>query len=442
MVKLVPLRNVGAGFFFLPPIFAGHNTCHLCTEKREYILISTHQAPLAYGDIAHVIAPIFLPFFALLASLSTSPAPVLEWHVSHCHDDVCTVHLELFGAARGEVSKLSLVSNQANGPLKLVASNVQCDDHWSRKNTLNWMWQQAPNHIALDVDIRWDSALEGDERPNLDVVWEHVHQGERQAWTLGSVVFPALNPSKTPNPVGTRTGTAVSSTASDIQLNVSDAVPGSFVKWTEYIPEGCTCDVLESSGASLRKAENRQIFLWFEVKEGQLLAPSYRLNCAESFAGVVFDGELEFAFGTATKSLHIAEVEWVGVSPAQNENMELNQSPDATSASSLVATIQRAETPGSPDVQFSVQLLANHRDLSASEVTEALGYSDSFHIFRHEGWHKYLTDDFASYAEAREKRSNLWSTTSATDAFVAASLNGERISVQEALLMSNQSWIP
>jgi hypothetical protein len=122
--------------------------------------------------------------------------------------------------------------------------------------------------------------------------------------------------------------------------------------------------------------------------------------------------------------------------------MELNQSPDAQSARSPVATNQRAENSGSLDVQFSVQLLANHRDLNASEVTEALGYSDSFHIYRHEGWHKYLTDDFASYAEAREKRSTLWSTTSATDAFVTASLDGERITVQEALLMSNQSWIP
>ena len=409
---------------------------------REDILLPSHRPPLFRGDIAHVIAPIFLPFFALLASLSTRPAPVLEWHVSHCHEDGCTVHLELFGAARGDVSKLSLVSDQANGPLKLVASNVQCDDHWSRHNSLNWMWQQAPNHIAVDVDIQWNSSLEGDARPNLDVVWEHVHQGERQAWTLGSVVFPSSSSSQTPIPIGSRTGTAVSSTASDIQLNVSEAVPGSFVKWTEYIPEGCTCDVLESSGASLRKAENRQIFLWFEVKEGQLLAPIYRLNCTESLATVAFDGELEFAFGTATKSLHIAEVEWVGVSPAQNENMELNQSPDATSALSPVATNQRAETSGSLDVQFSVQLLANHRDLNPSEVTEALGYSDSFHIYRHEGWHKYLTDDFASYAEAREKRSTLWNTTSATDAFVTASLNGERISVQEALLMSNQSWIP
>lgn len=389
-----------------------------------------------------MIAPIFLPFFALLASLSTRPAPVLEWHVSHCQKDVCTLHLELFGAARGDVSKLSLVPNQTSGPLKLVASNVQCDDHWTRDNTLNWMWQEVPNHIAIDVDIQWSSVEEKEETPNLEVVWEQVHQGDRQAWTLGSVVFPSSPSYKAPTPTGSRSGTVVSPTVSDIQLNVSDALPGSFVKWTEYIPEGCTCDVLESSGASLRRAENRQIFLWFEVKEGQHLAPSYRLTCTDSPASAAFDGELECAFGTATKSLHIAEVEWVGVSPAQNENMELNQSPDATSARSPVGAIQRAETPGSLDVQFSVQLLANHRYLNASEVAEALGYSDSFHIFRHEGWHKYLTDDVTSYAEAREIRSTLWSTTSATDAFVTASLDGERISVQEALLMSNQSWIP
>lgn len=389
-----------------------------------------------------MIAPIFLPFFALLASLSTRPAPVLEWHVSQCEEQSCTVHLELFGAAQGDLSKLSLVSEEGDTPLELVASNLKCDEHWSRHNTLNWMWQEAPHHIAIDVDIRWKSRKEGAQRPSLDVLWEHVHQGQRNSWTLGSVIFPP-NPSQTtPEPFVTRKGVVLSPKVHEISLSVTHAPEGGFVKWTEYIPEECTCEVVESSGASLRKAKNRQIFLWFEVAAGQDLAPKYRLTCPQTPASSAFDGEVEVAFGTETKSLHIADVEWTGTTPALSENMELNQLPDDQSARHRVATSRNAGELGASNIQFSVQLLANHRDLSAAEVTEALGYTDSYHIFRHEGWHKYLTDDFASYAEARERRSILWTTTAATDAFVTASLQGERISVQEALLMSNQSWIP
>ena len=59
-----------------------------------------------------------------------------------------------------------------------------------------------------------------------------------------------------------------------------------------------------------------------------------------------------------------------------------------------------------------------------------------------EGWHKYLTPEEETYADAHTLRSHIWESTAATDAFVTASLEGERISIQEALLLSNQNWIP
>ena len=84
----------------------------------------------------------------------------------------------------------------------------------------------------------------------------------------------------------------------------------------------------------------------------------------------------------------------------------------------------------------------HHRDVDGDVLEEELGYRDHFHIVRHDGWHKYLTDEVSSYAEARNLRSTLWETTKVADAFVTASLEGQRISVQEALLMSNETWMP
>ena len=59
----------------------------------------------------------------------------------------------------------------------------------------------------------------------------------------------------------------------------------------------------------------------------------------------------------------------------------------------------------------------------------------------HDGWHANLTHEVATYAR-RSCTASAWSTTAADDAFVTASLEGERITVQEGLLLLNQTWIP
>ena len=128
----------------------------------------------------------------------------------------------------------------------------------------------------------------------------------------------------------------------------------------------------------------------------------------------------------------------------QNETMRLNQSSDSQSDAYAVDSQNGVgSVPASTqDVAFAVQLLANHRDLSADEWAKDFDFHGQTHTIRHEGWHKHLTDNVSTYAKARTMRSDIWESTAATDAFVTASLEGERITVQEALLISDQTWIP
>ena len=392
-----------------------------------------------------MIAPILLPLFSLLFALVDSPTPVLEWDVVERTEKACVVELTLATTGEADLSKLSLLPSLSSALRLVHSSPLSCDEHWIKNNTHHWMWRDHPEVMSLTLHLEWDELIATPDIPLLDIAWEHIANGERQRWTLGTIVLPSMAPEEhSPEPEAQRTAQQLQDNLAEVTLTVSQVQEGAFVKITEYIPAHCTCEVTESAGAALRKEENAQIFLWFQAPGADDLTPSYKLKCASNVQNTAFDGEMEVAFGTRTKTSHIASVEWVGGSPALNENMELNLSPDTQSVvvSALTATDTQPDASPMDGLAFAVQLLANHRDLTAQEVSASLNYQGGYSIFRHEGWHKYLTPEEETYADAHTLRSHIWESTAATDAFVTASLEGERISIQEALLLSNQNWIP
>jgi hypothetical protein len=57
----------------------------------------------------------------------------------------------------------------------------------------------------------------------------------------------------------------------------------------------------------------------------------------------------------------------------------------------------------------------------------------------HEGWHKFTFGNFPNYALAKEKRNE--KSNLSTQPFVTSYNNGNRITVQEGLMISNQTWL-
>ncbi len=97
-------------------------------------------------------------------------------------------------------------------------------------------------------------------------------------------------------------------------------------------------------------------------------------------------------------------------------------------------------TASSDGIKYRVQIIAAHNTVSKRYVKKAFGYSGSFNIDNHDGWVKYTTDGYPKYEAARDKRNTL-TKYDFDGPFVTAYNNGDRITVQEALMISSQSWM-
>ena len=112
----------------------------------------------------------------------------------------------------------------------------------------------------------------------------------------------------------------------------------------------------------------------------------------------------------------------------------------ASKEEELLEQITNIPTPET-SVAYKVQIAASHKEVQQSYFTDRHSINEKVSIEFHETWYKYTIGSYPVYKKARDKRNNIWANNNKiNDAFVTAYNAGERISVQEALMVSKQKW--
>ncbi|MEZ4937075.1 MAG: hypothetical protein R2799_05730 [Crocinitomicaceae bacterium] len=192
----------------------------------------------------------------------------------------------------------------------------------------------------------------------------------------------------------------------------------------EKIPEGFAANIIDASNATSKidPGNGRMVFTWLELPPaGQKIKVKYALKEV-----------------TPTESIYNIEgYFWAEYMIVDDKSVEY-----------YIPTMGKAKElppPNLPDnlsdVTFKVQIMAAHKVVGQEYFKRMHKFSTEFSVEAHEGWQKYIIGNYPEYQFARDKREELRNSTNLPKPFVTAYNKNKRITVQEALVLSNQKWV-
>ncbi|MBK6343894.1 MAG: hypothetical protein IPF41_15270 [Flavobacteriales bacterium] len=283
---------------------------------------------------------------------------------------------------------------------------------------------------------------------------------------------------------GTRTITPVTEKEMLVEVVVNKGSIRGFGKLQEVVPDGFTAIEKNSAEAIFTTQGRIAKFVWLNLPAGNEVKVVYKLRANERPDGeYTIDGEFGYLLNDETQKAVLGSskffvgaraLETLAQDPAnvgqQNvedpalalrlkEEAERKAKAEAEAAArASAAEAERARqqaaqeaaaqrvTPRVPapekGVTYKVQITAAHREVGKSYFKARHQFAGDFQIERHQGWIKYVTGGYAEYKDARDQRVNyVQAGHNFPGPFVTAYNNGDRITVQEALAISNQRWV-
>lgn len=227
-------------------------------------------------------------------------------------------------------------------------------------------------------------------------------------------------------------------------VNKGDLPDDQFAKIQETVPAGYTAVSEETEGAIFSYKDNTAKFLWMSLPPKKEFIISYKLipNAGTNTDNLKITGDFSFINDGITQNVNINETtENLAVIGADANNDIADNTENNTDDTSDNNTTEVVKAEPVKTVSYKVQIAAGHTKLkNMRKYFSKLKMSENVNTEMHEGWIKYTVGKYDMYKIARDHRVKIWNKTKIDDAFVTAYNNGQRITVQEALMIANQKW--
>lgn len=279
-----------------------------------------------------------------------------------------------------------------------------------------------------------------------------------------------------------------------ITLDIHYSNVSGFAKIQDIVPSNSDIKPDQSQDAVFSMLDTKVKFVWMNFPEDQNdLSVSYFIDLSNASSKKISDlaGEFAFIHDGESRKIQISNPGAIDFVDIETPELADNNSDSETEVTEAVATVPvtttdpvdfvEEETPQSKEeikeettkpekiekvveektstpkpkeipvtstpspengVVFKVQVMASHKSVDIeSYFPKRFNFYDNVHMDSHEGWMKYLTGGYNTYRQARDKREDYKANYTFRGPFVVAYNDGERITVQEALMITDQKWI-
>ncbi|HEY1038755.1 MAG TPA: hypothetical protein VGF30_05080 [Bacteroidia bacterium] len=290
----------------------------------------------------------------------------------------------------------------------------------------------------------------------------------------------SFSPPRDPNAAvsSNRRITNISPTEYEVVIAIKKENIKGFAKYTDKIPAGFKATSIATNGASFTFSEQVAKFVWVSLPSSEELQISYKLIMDQRpSSNPVINGEFSYlendqtqkilapestvnlpkeagsdpvVTNTVTPETNTTTVTSNTVEPVTNTVTPVNTNtvaPVNTNAAEPVATNTVATNNNNSTskattvagLNFQVQIGAFRSNITVDKIASLYNINDNIRTDMHEGLTKFLIGNYSDYKSARDKRDGVKGNISG--AFVTAYNNGKRVTVQEALMISNQKWL-
>lgn len=234
-----------------------------------------------------------------------------------------------------------------------------------------------------------------------------------------------------------------------------DGIKG-FARYSDNLPEGFTAKSDKTDGSSFSVADNRIKFVWVNVPEKEELEISYVLSGIKT--DVTLEGEFSYLESNQSKfyklpfeKLPVFETS-VPVTETKTETKTEAPVTETKTETPVAAVTTPTETPvkavttptettkTNGNVSYCVQIGAyTNMAVTSAKLASKYNMTESIRSEMAGGFTKFLVGKHGEYKQARDHR-EIVKNKGVNGAFVAAYNGPVRITVQEALMISNQKW--
>ena len=253
-----------------------------------------------------------------------------------------------------------------------------------------------------------------------------------------------------------------------IEINIKQNGIDGFAKAQEQLPSGATmANGIETKNAIFSYVDQQAKFVWMSVPKDDPIYISYTVignnitmnelrNMEGTFAYLFNEGTMKVKIIASEEQPEPVEPEPVVETvpePVEPEPVaEIEPEPIVETAPEpvepkLVEEVTPEPTTSIPapetGVLYKVQICAGHESINTNPYFKsAFSFSEGpIMLENHEGWIKYTIGGFDAYKTARERRNVVTAGYELPGPFVSAYNDGTRITVQEALMITNQQWV-